>query len=84
MTVVGMSFDWFTAMVLFTRLTISWNNHSYSVYSNINSTKSIIKIPCGRHLLNPTYDVDQRYCQGNICDIALWLGQYHDIALWYS
>ena len=36
----------------------------------------------------PTYDVDQRYRQGNIIlynyDIALWLGQYHDIALWYS
>ena len=31
--------------------------------------------------LYPTYDVDQRYRQGNICDIALWLGQYHDIAL---
>ena len=24
--------------------------------------------------LYPTYDVDQRYRQGNICDIALWLG----------
>ena len=34
--------------------------------------------------LYPTYDIDQRYRQGNICDIALWLGQYHDIALWYS
>ena len=32
-----------------------------------------------------TYDIDQRYRKGNICDIALWLGQYyHDIALWYS
>lgn len=28
-----------------------------------------------------TYDVDQGYRQGNICDTALWLGQYHDIAL---
>ena len=34
--------------------------------------------------LYPTYDIDQRYRQGSICDIALWLGQYHDIALWYS
>ena len=34
--------------------------------------------------LYPTYDVDQSYRQGNICDIALWLGQYHDISLWYS
>ena len=32
----------------------------------------------------PTYDVDQSYRQGSILDIALWLGQYHDIALWYS
>ena len=22
--------------------------------------------------------------EGNICDTALWLGQYHDISLWYS
>ena len=34
--------------------------------------------------LYPTYDVDQTYRQGNILDIALWLRQYHDIALWYS
>ena len=34
--------------------------------------------------LYPTYDVDQSYRQGSILDIALWLGQYHDIALWYS
>ena len=35
-------------------------------------------------ILYPTYDVDQSYHQGNIFDIALWLGQYLDIALWYS
>ena len=35
-----------------------------------------------RYFLYPTYDVDQRYRQGNIYDIALWLGQsYHDTAL---
>ena len=34
--------------------------------------------------LYPTYDVNQRYHQGNIGDVALWLVQYHDIALWYS
>ena len=34
--------------------------------------------------LYPTYDVDQSYRQGSILDIALWLGQYHDIAQWYS
>ena len=28
-----------------------------------------------------TYDVDQSYRQGNIFHIALWLGQYLDIAL---
>ena len=29
-----------------------------------------------------TYDVDQSAARAYICDIALWLGQYHDIALW--
>ena len=38
----------------------------------------------GKCELYPTYDVDQRYCQGYICDTALWLEQYHDIALRYS
>ena len=44
---------------------------------------------CQKHLqmlylyLYPTYDIDQSYRQGSILDIALWLGQYHDIALWY-
>ena len=36
------------------------------------------------YILYPTYDLDQSYCQGNILHIALWIGQYHDIALWYS
>ena len=31
-----------------------------------------------------TYDVDQSYRQGNIFHIALWVGQYLDIAPWYS
>ena len=44
----------------------------------------INEIACYKKALQPTYDVDQRYRQGNVCDIALWLGQYHDIALWYS
>ena len=35
-------------------------------------------------ILYPTYDVDQSYREGNIFHIALWLGQYLDIALWYS
>ena len=34
--------------------------------------------------LYPTYDIDQSYHQGNIFDTAMWLGQYLDIALWYS
>ena len=41
-------------------------------------------IVCQLPILYPTYDVDQSYRQGSILDIALWLGQYHDIALWYS
>ena len=45
--------------------------------SHLSSSHNIaICIPC-------TYDIDQRYRHGNMCDIALWLGQYHDIALWY-
>ena len=35
-------------------------------------------------ILYPTYNVDQSYRRGNILDTTLWLGQYHDIALWYS
>ena len=31
-------------------------------------------------LLYPTYDVHQSYHQGNIFHMALWLGQYLDIA----
>ena len=32
--------------------------------------------------LYPTYDVDQSTVNVYICGIVLWLGQYHDIALW--
>ena len=35
-----------------------------------------------RGFLYLTYDIDQSYRQGNIFDIALWLGQYLDITLW--
>ena len=34
--------------------------------------------------LYPTYDVDQSTASVYICGIVLWLGKYHDIALWYN
>ena len=37
-------------------------------------------------LLYPTYmyDVDQSTASEYICGSVLWLGKYHDIALWYT
>ena len=35
-------------------------------------------------LMYPTYDVDQSTASVYICGIVLWLGKYHDIALWYN
>ena len=34
--------------------------------------------------LYPTYDVDQSTASVYTCGIVLWLGKYHDIALWYN
>ena len=65
----------------------AWQGHEIKSTTTTTATTQTMCYRTNENItyLYPTYDVDQSYCQGNIFHIiALWLGQYLDIALWCS